>query len=161
MSIYTSFNTFRDGGTILFLGRPSQCLITLSIRKYFLYLIWTPPCATWSYFLLSIICYQRQEANPHFTTIFFQVAVESNNPLRFLSFRLNTPHFLNCFSSDLCSRPFTSSTVQAPQCLSYCEGSRPGYRNQGLACAEFRGTITALVLATLLLIPLDAIGLLG
>ncbi|KAK4831669.1 hypothetical protein QYF61_018636 [Mycteria americana] len=135
MSISTTstplLNTSRDGDSATSLGSLFQCLTTLSVKKFFLISSLNLPWCNLRPFplVLSLVTWEKRP-----TPALLQP------PFREL---LNNPSSLSRSSQDLCSRPFTSFLA-----LLWTRSS-----TSMSLFAEYRGTITSLVLlATLFLI---------
>ncbi|KAK4812304.1 LOW QUALITY PROTEIN: hypothetical protein QYF61_014090, partial [Mycteria americana] len=99
-----------DGDSTTSLGSLFQCLITLSVKKFFPNIQSKPPLVQLEAIpSCSMACYLGEETDTHLSTASFQRAVRS--PLSLLFSRLNNPSFLSHSLQDLCSRPFTSSVA--------------------------------------------------
>ena len=71
-------NTSRDGDSTTALDNPFHCLITRSVKKYFLTSSLNLPWHNLRPSLLSVACCLVKEAHPQLSATSFQTAVEGN-----------------------------------------------------------------------------------
>ena len=67
-----------QGQWITSLGRLSQCIYTLSEKKFFLISNLNLPWCNWCYHLSWYCCYLGEDADPHLATTSYQGVVESD-----------------------------------------------------------------------------------
>ncbi|KAK4822584.1 LOW QUALITY PROTEIN: hypothetical protein QYF61_017170 [Mycteria americana] len=149
-----------DGDSTTSLGSLFQCLTTRSVKNFFPNIQSKPPlpqleaissCAS--------ACYLGEQTDPHLATASFQIVVESNKvspqppflqakpplfpQLLLIRLVLQTLHQLRCPSLDTLQHLNVSLVVRGPV---FEAAPQTQYSRCGLTSAEYRGTITSLVL---------------